>query len=160
MDEPNIHEGGLFFEPEQNYKFRNLSSLHLSFHILQNLKEIYVDRVDPMIKILHLPTFWTALTNGLRHPQGLSKSLEAMVFAFYLATISALKEDECLNLFGAQKSTMCSRYGLATRQALVNAGFLSTSSPMTLRAYSMFIVSCGCRYHFRSHADQKDVCKK
>lgn len=113
----------------------------LLFRILPKLRDIYVDRVDALMKILHLPTFWTALTNGLQHPHDLAKSLEAVMFAFCLATISTLKEGECQNLFGVPKSVVYSRYRLATRQALVNAGFLSTSSPMTLQAYAMFMVS-------------------
>jgi hypothetical protein len=150
MDESNVHESRLFFEPENNYKFEDLTRLHLDFQILPRLREIYVDRVDPLMKILHLPTFWTALTNGRRHPQNLSQSLEAEVFVFYLATISTLKEDECQDLFGVQKSVMVSRYRLAARQALVTAGFLSTSSPMTLRAYAIFMVSCTYQAPFHS----------
>jgi hypothetical protein len=139
--ESNAQETGIFFEPESNYKPENLTSLHPSSQILPKLREIYVDRVDPWIKILHLPTFWAVLTDGLRHPHNMPKSLEAAIFAFYLATVSALSEDECQEVFGIQKAIMYSRYRAATRQALVNAGFLSTSSPMTLRAYSLFIVS-------------------
>lgn len=132
----------MFLEPGHYSRFENLASLHLSFQILPKLRDIYVDRVDPLMKILHLPTFWPALTEGLRRPQDLPKSLEAAIFAFYMTVISTLKEDECQNLFGIQPSVMISRYRLATRQALVNAGFLSTSNPMTLRAYAMFMVSC------------------
>ncbi|OCL15024.1 putative C6 transcription factor [Glonium stellatum] len=147
IDESNANESGLFFEPEHNSRFENLASLRPSFQILPKLREIYVDRVDPLMKILHLPTFWAALINGLRHPQDLSKSLEAAIFAFCLATVSTLKEAECQNIFGVQKSGMYSRYRLATRQALVNAGFLSTSNPMTLRAYAMFMM--GVRNSYR-----------
>ncbi|KAL9079982.1 MAG: hypothetical protein Q9157_001179 [Trypethelium eluteriae] len=139
-DESNIQESELFFEPGCSFKVDNLASFYPSFEILPKLREIYADRVDPMMKILHLPTFWTALMNGLRHPQDLSKSLEAAIFAFCCAAISALKEDECETLFGLQKSVMYTRYRVATRQALVNAGFLSTSSPMTLRAYAIFML--------------------
>jgi hypothetical protein len=110
--------------------------------ILTKMWDIYVDRVDPLIKLLHLPTFWTTLTDALHHPQRISKSLQAQIFAFYLATISSLEEDECQNLFGGPKSIIFARYKRAARQALINAGFLHTSSPMTLRAYSIFIVSC------------------
>jgi hypothetical protein len=141
MAESNAQESGIFFEPESNYKFENLSSLHPSFQTLPRLREIYADRVDPWIKILHLPTFWAVLTEGLQHPYDMPKSLEAAIFAFYLATVSALSEDECQEVFGTQKAVMYSCYRSATRQALVNAGFLSTSSPMTLRAYSLFTVS-------------------
>jgi hypothetical protein len=63
------------------------------------------------------------------------------MFAFYLAVISTLKEDECQDLFGLSESVVYSRYRLATRQALVNTRFLSTSNPMTLQAYVLFMVS-------------------
>lgn len=113
--------------------------------MLSKLKEIYLDRVDPMIKILHLPTFWISATDRLSDPQSMPTDLEAMIFAFYLATISTLKDDECQHLFGVQKSVMYSRYRLAARQALINAGFLSTSSPTTLGAYALFMVSSSYR---------------
>ncbi|KAB8228296.1 uncharacterized protein BDW43DRAFT_323019 [Aspergillus alliaceus] len=118
MDESTVHESELFFQPEENYKFENLASLHPSLQVLPKSKEIY----------------------RLQHPQDLSKSLEVVMFAFYLATINTLKEYECRNIFGLPQPVMHSRYRLATRQALVNAGFLSTSSPMTLRAYAMFMM--------------------
>lgn len=140
MAESNAQESGIFFEPESNLTSENLKSLHPSLHILPRLREIYTDRVDPWIKILHLPTFWAVLTDGLRHPHDMPKSLEAAIFAFYLATVSAISEYECQEVFGTQKAVMYNRYRAATRQALVNAGFLSTSSPMTLRAYSLFMV--------------------
>lgn len=140
MTESNIQESNIFFEPESNLNSESLKSLHPSYQILPRLKEIYADRVDPWIKILHLPSFWSVLADGLRHPHDIPKSLEAAIFAFYLATVSSLSEDECEEVFGMQKTIIYPRYRAATRQALVNAGFLSTSSPMTLRAYSLFIV--------------------
>ncbi|KAI0880030.1 putative C6 transcription factor [Annulohypoxylon maeteangense] len=140
-DELTANESGMFLDPEFGNKFANLAELHPSPPILLKLKEIYLDRTDPLIKILHLPTFWSALTNGLRSPRDMSKSLEALVFAFYFATVNALKGDECESLFGTSQPTTYSRYRFATRQALVNAGFLSTSNPMTLQAYTMFIMS-------------------
>jgi hypothetical protein len=126
-------------------QIEDLASLHPSFQILPKLWAIYVDRADPLMKLLHLPTFWTSLTNALQHPQHVSKSLQALVFAFYLATISSLEEDECQSLLGGPKSITVTRYKRAARQALINAGFLQTSSPITLRAYAIFIVSCRSR---------------
>lgn len=136
----HIDEGGLFFEQEHTDKIENLSKLHPSPQLLSKLKEIYADRVDPMMKILHLPTFWASVANALRHPDNIPKSLESLIFAFYLVTISSLKEDECQNLFGLSLSTVMSRYRVATRQALINARFVSTSNLMTLQAFSIFTV--------------------
>ncbi|KAL5089004.1 hypothetical protein Trisim1_006148 [Trichoderma cf. simile WF8] len=136
----HIDEGGLFFEQEHTDKIENLSKLHPSPQLLSKLKEIYADRVDPMMKILHLPTFWVAVSNALRHPDNIPKSLESLIFSFYLVTISSLKEDECQSLFGLSLSTIMSRYRVATRQALINARFVSTSNLMTLQAFSIFTV--------------------
>jgi hypothetical protein len=103
--------------------------------------DIYIDRVDPLMKLLHLPTFWSALTGALQNPHDISKSLEAAIFAFYLATIASLEDNECHCLLGEQKSIISARYKLAARQALVNARFLGTSSLVTLQAYVIFLVS-------------------
>jgi hypothetical protein len=84
--------------------------------------------------------------SALRTPQHISKSLQALIFAFYLATISSLEEGECQSLLGGLKSVTFTRYKLAARQALISAGFLHTSSPVTLRAYAVFIVSCKFSY--------------
>ncbi|KAI1453330.1 C6 transcription factor [Annulohypoxylon moriforme] len=140
MDELAITESGMFLDPEFGNKSVNLAELHPPAQILPKLKEIYLDRTDPLMKVLHIPTFWSSLTNGLRSPRDMPKSLEALIFAFYLAAVNALKGDECQNLFGAPQPVTYTRYRLAARQALLNAGFLSTSSPMTLRAYAMFMM--------------------
>ncbi|KAI2780339.1 putative C6 transcription factor [Daldinia loculata] len=139
-DEANFHESGIFFESEPNYAFDNVASLHPSLPILAKMKEVFIDRVDPLTKILHVPTFWTALTDMLRNPHNRSRSLEALASAFYFVVVTSLTDEECRHLFGIEKSILNSRYRIATRQALVRAGFLSTSSPMTLQAYAIFMM--------------------
>ncbi|KAH7309934.1 putative C6 transcription factor [Rhexocercosporidium sp. MPI-PUGE-AT-0058] len=155
-DESNIPESDLFVgSPEQDgltpnthSQIETLASLHPPYHVLLKLREIYVDRVDPLMKILHLPTFWSSLTNALQHPEDISKSLEALISAFYLATITSLEEDECRGLLGEEKSAIFARHERVARRALRTAGFLHTSSPVTLRAYVMFLM--GVRSNHRS----------
>ncbi|RFU80047.1 c6 transcription factor [Trichoderma arundinaceum] len=130
----HIDEGGLFFEPESSDKAINLTKLHPPWLVLEKLKDVFIDRVDPMMKILHIPTFWAALTNGLQRPHELPKSLEALLFSFYLVTISTLKEEESQCLFAEQHSVVLSRYRIATRQALLNAR-------NTYRCDTLFILS-------------------
>jgi hypothetical protein len=139
--ESNRDDSSLFFEPEHDHPIEELANFHPSLEILLKLQNVYIDRVDPLIKILHPPTVWPALTNALRCPQDRPKTLEALMFAFYLSTILTLTGEECQLLFGVEKPALRSRYRLATRQALINAKFLSTSSLMTLQAYAMFMVS-------------------
>jgi hypothetical protein len=37
---------------------QNLASLHPPLETLRSLWEIFLERVDPLIKLLHTPTFW------------------------------------------------------------------------------------------------------
>ncbi|KAI1478015.1 putative C6 transcription factor [Daldinia eschscholtzii] len=140
-DEANFHESGIFFESETSYALENVGSLHPSMSTLEKMKEIFLDRIDPLMKILHVPTFWTALIDTLQNPQARRpRSLEALIFSFYFVVVTSLTDEECRDIFEIEKSILYSRYRLATRQALVNAGFLSTSSPMTLQAYAIFMM--------------------
>ncbi|KAL7894284.1 fungal-specific transcription factor domain-containing protein [Trichoderma sp. SZMC 28014] len=139
-EDVNDIEDGLMFEPERGDKVMDLAKYHLPLPLISKLKDFFVDRVDPMMKFLHLPTFWTAITNELQNPGRIPKSLEALIFSFYLVSICSLKEDEARELFDVEQTVLLYRYRTATRQALVNARFLSTANLMTLQAFSIFII--------------------
>jgi hypothetical protein len=62
------------------------------------------------------------------------------MFSFYLVSICSLREEEAQEMFGVPLSVLICRYRIATRQALVNARFLSTSNLMTLQAFAIFTV--------------------
>ncbi|RDL34315.1 uncharacterized protein BP5553_07443 [Venustampulla echinocandica] len=146
-DESNVHDslsdlvlGTPELTPNDHSKVENLAGLHPPYHILLKLWDVYVDRVDPLMKILHLPSFWPKLTNALQHPQDIPKNLEALICAFYLVTITSLAEDECRDLLGGQKLVLFAQQECAARRALRTAGFLETTSPVTLQALAMYIM--------------------
>jgi hypothetical protein len=120
----------------------DLPSLHPTFPTLKRMWDIYTDRVDPLMKILHLPTFWSVLTNALQNPQDISKGVKALIFAFYYAVTSSCEDDECRAILGERQAIISARYRLAARQALIHAGFLKTTSLVTLQAYTIFLVCC------------------
>lgn len=101
----------------------------------------YIDRVDPLMKVLHVPSFGRAMKDALQNPKHISTSLEALIFAFYLVTTASMEDSECAALLGDQKAIIAPRYEAAARQALINADFVRTSSLKTLQAYIMFLVS-------------------
>ncbi|KAM0518914.1 hypothetical protein ACHAPE_003904 [Trichoderma viride] len=139
-EDVNDIEDGLMFEPERGDKVMDLAKYHLPLPLISKLKDFFIDRVDPMMKFLHLPTFWVALTNELQNPDRIPKSLEALIFSFYLVSMCSLTADEARELFDVDQKVLLYRYRTATRQALVNARFLSTANLMTLQAFSIFII--------------------
>ncbi|KAJ9635644.1 hypothetical protein H2204_005818 [Knufia peltigerae] len=131
---------------ENDVRFGDVASLHPPVNILPKFQEVYTDRVDPLLKILHLRTFWPLLTEVVREPRKVSNILEALVLSFYLITISFLEEAECISMLNTQKSILYTRYRIATRQALINAQFLSSSNLRILQAYAMFMWSARSSY--------------
>ena len=101
------------------------------------------------MKILHLPTFWVLLSETQKNPYNVQKGAQALVFAVYLAAISSLDEHECQSLFGLESSLMLSRYTSASRRALTDAKFMTTSSLTTLSAFCIYLVSLSSSYRSR-----------
>ena len=118
-----------------------LASQHPTYDMLLKLLEIYTDRVDPMIKTLHLPTFRRSLLSVAREPETASRALQALIFAFYLITVQSLEEDECQKMLKEKKMTLFRKFRSAASQALRRAKFMQTSDTTTLRAYLLYIVS-------------------
>jgi hypothetical protein len=84
----------------------------------------------------------SAFANVVNNPENVSNSLEALVFAVYASIFSSMEEGECQKLVHDQKAILMKRYRQAAHQALINSGFIRSSSLMTLQAYMFFLVSC------------------
>lgn len=131
-----------------SYFFRtssdDLSIFHLSVELSQQLYSIYVTSVDPLVRILHKPTFSRQLAlfhcQGPGSTLGLNKGFEALVFAIYFAAIMALLPDQVVALFGTSKNAMVQRYQIAVEQALANARFLQSEELMPMQAFVLFNV--------------------
>lgn len=148
-DESSIDQDDLVVVPlESNTPASNLHGNIEDFAALlppaQHLTafwEAFVERVDPLTKILHLPTFQSSLTDAIRDPRKVSRSLRALILAFCLIVVTSLGEEECEDMLHKPKDIIFTKYRLATRRALIRAGLLDTSNPETLQAYAIFVVS-------------------
>ncbi|OAA60854.1 Transcription factor [Cordyceps fumosorosea ARSEF 2679] len=137
-DEP---EADIFLGSSSSNSFNGqLRDWHPTIHCLYALRDIYVDRVDPLMKIMHMPTFWALVLQAAERKEDVSRPIEAVMFCFYFATISVIEEKECQKLFNESKKTMFAKYRAIARHTLKRAGLLSTTSPMTLRAFCLFMM--------------------
>lgn len=122
---------------------RELRLLHPSPSQLTALFYLYQKNVDPMIKILHIPSLrklvMTASTNIAAIPSG--NYVEALLFAMYYAAITSLTQEECLQNFHDSRNSLLARYRSGTESALSNADLLSTKEIGTVQALVIFLVS-------------------
>ena len=133
-------ESELFLEVTPSKK-GNLSDYWPNALLLSRLKSIFLDRVDPLLKIFHMPTFWESITSAMQDSRNMSKGLEAALLAWCFSTVTSVEEGECFGLLGGEKRQLTSHFKVATRRALAKAGFLHTSDLNTLRGYLCYLVS-------------------
>ena len=108
---------------------------------INQLWHIFVENVDPLTKLVHVPTLRLQVTRATTNLQGLSRSFEALLFAIYGAAVMSLKEVECEERLGEPRRTLLSRYTSATKAALSRAKFMGTTNIVLLQALVLHLVS-------------------
>lgn len=110
-----------------------------TIHILQ-LWQIYIDNVNPLFKLTHVPSIQQELIKATSNLENAPKNIEALMFAIYLMAITSLDEEEVQIRFQASKHELLGRYFGAIQQALVNAGFMRSRDLITLQAFYLYLV--------------------
>ncbi|KAL9563930.1 hypothetical protein ACKAV7_011965 [Fusarium commune] len=119
----------------------NLSSQHPSPSQIPFYWQTFVENVNPLVKLFHIPT----LSKTIRSIQGRVRSLgppeEALIFAIYFAAVGSMALEEVRELLGREKETLINQYRCATEQALARAKFMTSADLMTLQAFVLYISS-------------------
>ena len=110
--------------------------------MINQLWQIFTENVDPLTKIVHVPSLQPAIQKAAADLERVPRSFEALMFAVYAAAVVSLKDDECKRRFGEARETLLSYYISATKLALSRAKFMGTNSIVVLQALvlHLFIV--------------------
>lgn len=120
-----------------------LRSLHPSQSQILMLCTFFVDNVDPIFKVMHVPTLKRSVldaSNSLDNIIG-GRSMEALLFAMYYAAITSLSLEDCKKYFQEDRCTLLDRYRSGTEVALANADILTSPDMTALQALVIFLVS-------------------
>lgn len=107
------------------------------------LWQVYLDNVDPLLKITHTPTLQPRIIDAMSNPTDVSPALNALIFSIYCIAIISLTEHDCLGMFAASKEDLLSRYHFACQQSLMQCAFLRTEDIDCLTALYLYMV---CMY--------------
>ncbi|KAL9489812.1 hypothetical protein ACSS6W_002089 [Trichoderma asperelloides] len=99
----------------------------------------YVENVDPFIKVIDVAALEELITHLRGKFDSLQYSLQALLFAVCLASITSLDQEETLNCFGMPRSQLLTRFRLGTERALANAGLLVTKDIETIQAFVIYL---------------------
>ena len=107
------------------------------------LLETYIYRVDPVLKVSHVPSLRSLLLS--EEHDSLEKfnpsSREALKFAICFTAVCTLTEVESRKLFVEDKDKTMNRFRLATEVMLSRANLLTTSDIIVLQAFVIYLVS-------------------
>lgn len=127
----------------------DLSQYHPPVAHVFRLWQIFLENVNPLVKIFHAPTVQEMITLASGDLETLSKPNEALLFAIYFLSTLSLEPQECEEFFGESQQKLLARYCRAVQQALVNAKLLRTMNLTTLQAFILYLL--GCRRLYDAH---------
>lgn len=128
----------------------NTGPRHPPAERIHQLWQIFIENVDPLTKIVHVPTLRPAIQKAASSIGTIPRSFEALMFAIYAAAVMSLKDDECRQRFCEPRKTLLSRYMSATKAALSRAKFMGTISLVVLQALVLHLVSTRDTYEPRA----------
>ncbi|KAM5355299.1 hypothetical protein ACJ41O_001945 [Fusarium nematophilum] len=104
------------------------------------LWSVYQENVEPLIKVLHIPSMEPIFRDARKNHEQLSPGNEALVWAIYYAAITSLEPDEVRANLGRNKDEVLIQYRFAVEQALAKANFLNSSDTSIIQALVIFLV--------------------
>jgi hypothetical protein len=131
------HHGFIFGLSSQNV---DMLSLHPLPQQIGAYWQAFKENVDPLVKVLHVPTFERTIAAAASNLATLPRGLEALLFTIYYGAVTSLSNEDCLAQFGEGKPVLLARYRFAIEQALARANFLITEELIVLQALVLFLM--------------------
>jgi hypothetical protein len=82
--------------------------------------QLFTRRVDPLLKIVHCPTFEKSLLKAIDDLQAIGPVTESILFAIYYSAVGSCTNRECRKRFGESRELLLQRYGRKIESALAD----------------------------------------
>ncbi len=119
----------------------DLATLHPDPVQIFRLWQIYLDNVNPLLKVTHTPSLQGRIIEAASNLTNTNPTLEALMFSIYCTSILSLTVEDCQTMFGFSKEDLSMRYQFGCQQALLSCTFLRSSDRDCLTALYLYLVS-------------------
>lgn len=137
-DDANLTDDLLFWSRETAV---DLFTLHPEQVHIFRLWQIYIDNVNPLLRVTHTPTMQGRIIDAASNLVSIEPNLLALMFSIYCMAILSLSEDECRATFGSPRERLLRKYQFGCQQALLDCEFLRSSDRNCLTALYLYLVS-------------------
>lgn len=119
----------------------HIANLHPKPRHMIKLWQIYVENVDPLLKVTNTPRLQGQVVDAIGNLESLQPSFEALLFAIYCIALLSLSPEDCYSAFGSVKRDLLRQYQSGCRHALSKCGILQTRNRESLTALFLYLVS-------------------
>ncbi|KAF2095698.1 hypothetical protein NA57DRAFT_44011, partial [Rhizodiscina lignyota] len=123
-----------------NSKTVDMLSLHPPPDQIPVYWEAFKERVEPLVKVLHVPTIEPTILESRHRLDQIHRGLEALLFAIYYGAVTSLTNEDVRKKFGEEKLDLVMKYKFGCEQALARADFLQTDEMIVLQAFVIFLI--------------------
>lgn len=118
----------------------DLSTFHPGPVDIFRFWQIYLDNVNPLLKVTHTPSLQVRIIEAAGDVSSIGPTLEALMFSIYCISTVSLDDDDCRGTLGLSREDALMKYQFGCRRALANAGFLRSADRDCLTAFYLYLV--------------------
>jgi hypothetical protein len=138
-EEPKIHSAGIQ-APWPGTTEDQIKSSHPSPQGGNFLIDIFIEKVDPFVRILHKPTLLLQVNHFRRGILSGPEKFECLLFTVYSLALLAVDPQKCLDYLEEDRDTLLARYRQCVEHRLNDLRISTTHKLPSLQAYLLHIV--------------------
>jgi hypothetical protein len=104
------------------------------------LWQLYLDRVNPLTKVIHVPTVQPYIIEAVSNMARLPLNYQALLFSIFNMAAISLSEVECSSILGITRDEALRRFTTGLKHSLTRANFLKNHDMPTLQALVLYLV--------------------
>ncbi|CAG7963209.1 unnamed protein product [Penicillium salamii] len=125
---------------------KGVRSLHPETPQVFQLWQIFLNNVNPIVKLLHAPSTQQLILEAASDLDHISRPTEALLFSLHLCAVASMNDETSRRVMGASRSDLMARFSRACEQALINANFLRSTNLLILQALTLYLLATRQRY--------------
>ncbi|KAI0154680.1 fungal-specific transcription factor domain-containing protein [Xylariaceae sp. FL1272] len=140
---PDNH-GDLFMGMEESQT--DLRELQPDLVSVFRLWQMFIDRVNPLTKVIHIPTVQQYVVDGATDITKVPLNYQALIFSIYAAATLSLTSQEAIQHLNMTQDEALRRYIRATKLALIRMNFMKNHNMVALQALCLYLVTINGHY--------------
>lgn len=110
-----------------------------SAHVFR-LWQIYIDRVNPLSKVIHVPSLQPYLVEACVGMERIPQNIQGLLFAIFTMAIIAMRGEETQEYLGMPRDQAFTRFSSGTRRTLRNQNFFCKNDLVIIQTLAIYTV--------------------